>query len=43
MMRAGRSPSGWVTQLEASGFEMDEADEVLRRKPQIPLHRTPGE
>jgi hypothetical protein len=29
--------------LEASGFEVDESGEALRRKPQAPLHRTPGE
>jgi hypothetical protein len=29
--------------LEASGFEVDEAGETLRRKPPAPLHRTPGE
>jgi hypothetical protein len=27
--------------LEASGFEIDEAGQVLRRKPPPPLHRTP--
>jgi hypothetical protein len=32
-----------VEHLEQSGFEIDEADEVLRRKPRTPLHRTPGE
>jgi hypothetical protein len=32
-----------VKHLEASGFEVDEAGEALRRKPQTPLHRTPGE
>jgi hypothetical protein len=32
-----------VQHLEASGFEVDEAGEVLRRKPPVPLHRTPGE
>ena len=32
-----------VEHLEASGFEIDEADEALRRKPPAPLHRTPGE
>jgi hypothetical protein len=32
-----------IEHLEASGFEVDEADEVLRRKPRMPLHRTPGE
>lgn len=32
-----------VEHLETSGFEIDEAGEVLRRKPRTPLHRTPGE
>jgi hypothetical protein len=32
-----------VEHLEASGFQVDEAGEVLRRKPPAPLHRTPGE
>ena len=30
-----------VEHLEASGFEVDEAGEALRRKPPAPLHRTP--
>jgi hypothetical protein len=29
--------------LEQSGFEIDEAGEVLRKKPRTPLHQTPGE
>ena len=29
--------------LEASGFEVDEAGEALRRKPRTSLHRTLGE
>ena len=29
--------------LEQSGFEIDGAGEALRRKPQAPLHQTPGE
>jgi hypothetical protein len=32
-----------VEHLEASGFEVDEAAETLRRKPPAPLHRTPRE
>jgi hypothetical protein len=32
-----------VEHLEASGFEVDEAGEALRRKPKARLHRTPGE
>jgi hypothetical protein len=32
-----------VEQLELSGFEIDEADQALRRKPMAPLHRTAGE
>ena len=32
-----------VEHLELSGFEMDEADQVLRRRLPAPLHRTPGE
>jgi hypothetical protein len=31
-----------VQHLEQSGFEVDEASEVLRKKPPAPLHRTPG-
>jgi hypothetical protein len=29
--------------LEASGFEVDEVGQALRRKPPAPHHRTPGE
>jgi hypothetical protein len=32
-----------VEHLEQSGFEVDEADDTLRRKPLSPLHRAPGE
>ena len=32
-----------VQHLEQSGLEIDEAGEVLRRKPPVPLHRTPDE
>jgi hypothetical protein len=32
-----------VEHLELSGLEIDEAGQVLRRKPPTPLHRTPGE
>jgi hypothetical protein len=32
-----------VGHIEQSGFEINEAGEVLRGKPQAPLHRTPGE
>jgi hypothetical protein len=32
-----------IEHLEASGFEIDEAAEVVRRKAPPPLHRTPGE
>jgi hypothetical protein len=32
-----------VQHLEASGFEVDEAGEALRKKPRTPLHQTPGE
>jgi hypothetical protein len=32
-----------VKHLGASGFEIDESDEMLRRKPRIPLHRTSDE
>jgi hypothetical protein len=32
-----------VEHLEWSGFEVDEADQVLMRKPPAPLHRTAGE
>jgi hypothetical protein len=32
-----------VEHLEASGFEIDEAGEALKRKPGAPLHRTPAE
>jgi hypothetical protein len=32
-----------VKHLEESGFELDEDGQALRRKPQAPLHRMPGE
>jgi hypothetical protein len=32
-----------VEHLEQSGFEIDEAGQVLGRKPPTPLHRTLGE
>jgi hypothetical protein len=31
-----------VKHLEQSGFELDEQQQVLRRRPPTSLHRTPG-
>jgi hypothetical protein len=32
-----------VKHLEQSGFEIDEEGQTLRKRPPVPLHRSPGE